>query len=800
MRKIWLSIGTALVVMLLAVAAALLLVDVNQFRGRIQAELQARLGRPVTLGAMGLKLVPLAIRAESLAIGETPAFRTGRPFAAAKELRVSVGLLPLLRKQIRFDSLVLLQPAIELVRGPSGRWNFSDLGGQSGQAGGQAGGGFAISELRVEDGRLAVSDLGDPKSRSVYDHIDITLSDFAPGREFGLTAAIRLPDSRDRSVTLELKGGPAGAAAAPFSGRLTLADASLSGLLSFLGSSGARPVGGAISGAADFQSRDSVVNVKGDIGSGDLRLRGAELGYPVRTAFTLAYDARSGVLSAPRLDVTAGKLPVSISGALNTRASTVKARMKIAAASLAEMLGLARAFGGEGLDGSGVVSLDARVEGPLQRIDALAYSGTGTLRNASIRTAALTKPVELRSADLQFEKNSATLNNLVCSLAGSTLRGSVTARSFASPDIGFQLDIDRLDLAEVQQLAAPPKPGGKSAAPAGQLSARGTITAGTILYSGLTLNKVRSECVLSRDVLTLSPLTAEVFGGTQRGALTLDMRSQPPRLTLNTKMDSVDANQLLSATTSLKKTLYGLLAAGGDASMGLVPGGDMARTLNGNLNLRLTNGRLAGVNLLNELANLGKFVGYAQRAEPFTNIVQLVGDVRVRDGVASTDNLQLQTDSGTVASAGTVSLVDQSLNLRLTAVLSRGTSQSVGGSRIGGMLTTALANEKGELVIPALVTGTFSKPRFLPDGARVAEMKLKNLLPTSGNPGALTTGILGAVTGQKGAGRSIIESLTGSPAAPQDPAAAKPETQPAPRRIFDVLDSLRKRKEEAKKP
>jgi hypothetical protein len=265
-------------------------------------------------------------------------------------------------------------------------------------------------------------------------------------------------------------------------------------------------------------------------------------------------------------------------------------------------------------------------------------------------------------------------------------------------------------------------------------------------------------------------------------------------------MDSVDANQLLSATTSLKKTLYGLLAAGGDASMGLVPGGDMARTLNGNLNLRLTNGRLAGVNLLNELANLGKFVGYAQRAEPFTNIVQLVGDVRVRDGVASTDNLQLQTDSGTVASAGTVSLVDQSLNLRLTAVLSRGTSQSVGGSRIGGMLTTALANEKGELVIPALVTGTFSKPRFLPDGARVAEMKLKNLLPTSGNPGALTTGILGAVTGQKGAGRSIIESLTGSPAAPQDPAAAKPETQPAPRRIFDVLDSLRKRKEEAKKP
>lgn len=785
--------------MLLGLAAALLLVDVNQFRPRIQAELQTRLGRPVSLGAMGLRLVPLAIRADDLTIGEAPAFRTGRPFAAAKELRVRVGLLPLLRKQIRVDSLILRRPAIELVRGPSGKWNFADLGG--GQSGGQSGGGFSIAELRVEDGQLAVSDLGVPGSRAVYDHIDIALNDFAPDKEFALSAGVRLPESKGTPLRVEVKGGPARGGAGAFFGRVTLAEAPLPGLLGFLGSANSKPAGGSVSGAAEFQSSGPVTSAKGEFEAGGLNLRGAALGHPVRAAFALSYDSRSGILSAPRIDVGVGKLPAVISGAVDTKASTLNATLRIAGASLAEALSLARAFGAGDIDGSGVVSFDARVQGSLRRFDALAYSGTGTLRNASIRTPALTKPLEVRSADLVFDKNLATLSNLVCSLGGSTLRGSVTARGFSPPNLGFQLEVDKLDVGELQQIVAESKPGGGQSAGSGQMSAKGTITAGAISYGGLALNKVRAECVMDRGVLRLSPLTAEVFGGTQTGAITLDMRSKKQKLAVDTKMERVDANRLLSATTSLNRMLYGLLAAGGNVSMELVPGGDLARTLNGDLHLRLTEGRLAGVNLLNELANLGKFLGYTQRSEPFTNIVQLLGDITVRDGVASSDNLQLQTDSGTVASAGTVNLADQSVNLRLTAVLSRGTSESVGGSRIGGMLTTALANDKGELVIPALVTGTLSKPRFVPDAARVAEMKLKNLLPTSGNPGALTTGILGAITGQKGAGRSVLESLTGKQVSGQDP-AAKPGTTPAPRRIFDVLDSLRKKtaEEQQKKP
>jgi hypothetical protein len=51
-----------------------------------------------------------------------------------------------------------------------------------------------------------------------------------------------------------------------------------------------------------------------------------------------------------------------------------------------------------------------------------------------------------------------------------------------------------------------------------------------------------------------------------------------------------------------------------------------------------------------------------------------------------------------------------------------------------------------------IVTGTFQHPQVAPDVQQIAKMKLDNLLPTSKNPGQLTTGILGAILGNKNQG------------------------------------------------
>src|SRR5208283_5241726 len=107
------------------------LIDVNQYRGQIQTELQKQLNRPVQLGAMSLGVFPLRVEVNNVVIGDDPSFKSNVPFAQVGQLNVSIKLLPLLSKNIEVDSLELKQARIEIIRNVQGIWNFSTAGGNT---------------------------------------------------------------------------------------------------------------------------------------------------------------------------------------------------------------------------------------------------------------------------------------------------------------------------------------------------------------------------------------------------------------------------------------------------------------------------------------------------------------------------------------------------------------------------------------------------------------------------------------------------------------------------------------------
>ena len=194
----------------------------------------------------------------------------------------------------------------------------------------------------------------------------------------------------------------------------------------------------------------------------------------------------------------------------------------------------------------------------------------------------------------------------------------------------------------------------------------------------------------------------------------------------------------------------------------------MAKTLNGNLEFQIANGQLKNINILSEVAKIGKFLNSAPaQSGSGTALRKLAGTLAIKDGVASTNNLAATLDAGSLAANGQLNLVNQGLNMHANAVLGNQVSQSVGGSGIGGFLNTALSNSKGELVIPVNITGTTSHPVVTPDVQALAQMKMKNLLPTSGDPTKLTTGIVGAVSGKKGIGGVLNQALGGGQQQPQ---------------------------------
>jgi hypothetical protein len=202
----------------------------------------------------------------------------------------------------------------------------------------------------------------------------------------------------------------------------------------------------------------------------------------------------------------------------------------------------------------------------------------------------------------------------------------------------------------------------------------------------------------------------------------------------------------------------------------------VVRTLNGTLDLNFNN-------------SIGGFLTASEKDKGFTNIARMTGDVVVKNGVAQSNNLLAQLDIGNVGAAGIANLVNQALDLRVTAVLSKDFSQRVGGTGIGGYLNTALANNQGELVIPAIVTGTFQNPNFAPDLQKVAQMKLRGLAPSSSNPLGGVGGLLGGLLGQKKSDQTQQ----------QQPQQQQPQ-QPSPvQQLIDIFGGKKKQQEQPPK-
>jgi AsmA protein len=940
MRKVGIVIAVLLVLVVAVLAIAPKMINVNRYHDEIQNQLSAKLGRPVTLGAMSLSLLPPKFTVQNAVIAEDANFGQGT-FAQMQSMAVRVKLLPLLKKDIEIQSLTLEHPQVELVRNAQGVWNFASLGKPAGATPAQqpsqpapsapakpspqqqpqgtqapqssAGRNFELAHLDINDGTVAITDQQKHQSRAVYDHIDVTLKDYAANKPFSLTVQAHLPGSGKQVAKLDGKGGPindANMLDTPFDGTLDLDQVSLSGAQKFLNSAALQNTDAVLTGKADVKNAGGKLQSKGSLKAENANVHGTEIGYPVTVDYDVTDDLTNDVIQVEHANVKLGSTPLSINGTVNTKSTpsladlyvkandvsiaemarlagafgvafnpgtqiagrvnadihaqgdlsspslngslaardlqisgkdvpapvkvpsiqlqltpqqiasnqftassgntavnvrfamsqyttkspNVDAALKMDNANVADVLSIAKAAGisaAEGMSGSGILWLDVHAVGPVKNTQAMQFSGTGSLQNASVKSPQLTQPLNVHSATMKFTQNTVNINGLSFSLGSTNANGTLAMKNFQAPQVQFTLSADKLNVAELEKIMStssaqqPAKVSSLNiipraeAAPANptqpglleKTTGSGVVTIGQITYNDLQLQNTKSNVALNNGIIKLDPVNTTLYGGSATGNITVDTRGQTTLYNVALKTQKVDSNRLLSSVSSVKDTLYGLLASNIQSSF--ASGGnnnDIAKTLNGHVSLNLSNGKITKVDILNQLSSVGKFTSFNRAAQDFTNLQQLGGDFDVRNGVATTNNLKALIDGGTLAGTGSVNLVDQSLNMRVTAVLSKSYSQQVGGNSIGGFMNTALANNNGELVLPVLVTGTFSNMHFAPDVQAIAQMKLNNLLPSFGNPGQLTSGILGAITGKKGSGQDaqggiggVLDAITGKP-------------------------------------
>jgi AsmA protein len=691
MRKIAIVIGIVVVVIVLAVGVLVATFNPNDYRATIQTKLEQQLNRKVTLGNMSLGLFPLRFRVANLAIAEDPKFNRSGTFVQTQELSVSVKLLPLLSKSVEVDSLTLEHPRVELIKNAEGVWNFASLGEKTPAAAPSSSQQFSLGELAINDGQIAITDLQDRRPRTVYDHINLKLTDFAPDSPFNLDASVHLPGPGSQEVSLKGKGGPlshANPASTPFKGTLDLKGVEIAGLQKFLQSPALVNTDGVLSGHTQIASENGKLSANGQMNLDKPRLHGIEVGYPINADYDASDDLTSDVLRISKGAIKLGPTPVSVTGTVNHKPTPAELDVDLKASdvSIAEIARLAAAAGiafAPGTTVNGRINADIKAQGAA---DKPALNGTLGGRDIQISGKEIAKPVEVKAVNIALSPAEIHSDNFNVTSGGTTAAVQFAMKQYTSKSPVVDATV-RAPQAALPDLLAMAK-----------------------AYGVTSLDKV-----------------------TGAGNLSLDMHATGP-------VQSLSSDEIVKA-------------------------------LNGTINLNFNSVHYAGVDVAHELTSLLGSGQAAQKDQGFTNILKMTGAILVKNGIAQTNNLQALLDIGNVGAIGTADLASQTLNMQVNAVLTKAFSQQVGSAGVGSFMNAALANSQGELVIPATVTGTFAKPRFAPDVQKMAQMKLKGLIPTGNNP---LGSLLGGLTGQKG-----------------QPAAVQPQQNPV-NQIMGLFGSKKK--------
>ena len=292
----WVAI--AVVVLLVVLFIVPFLIPVNKFRPTIEQKASASLGRKVELGNLSLSILSGSLEIDNLSIADDPKFNNA-PFLTAKSVKLGVELMPLIfSQQVNVTGIEIVNPQVTLLKNPSGKWNFSSLGGNSAPSSTSGGSNkpaesLTIKTLELKDGQITLGATTSQK-RSVYTNVNLTADDVAMNSGFPVEFSMTLPGGG--TMKIDGKVGPVDqkdAALTPQDVKLHISNLNLAST-GFLDPS--LGLGGIVDMDATLVSQGGVMATKGTLklSKAVLVAGGQPSGVPLTLDFDTKYDLEKG--------------------------------------------------------------------------------------------------------------------------------------------------------------------------------------------------------------------------------------------------------------------------------------------------------------------------------------------------------------------------------------------------------------------------------------------------------------------------------------------------------------------------
>jgi len=331
----WIGIAVVAIIVILVVVP--FLIPINKFKPTIESRASEALGRKVQLGNLSLSLLTGSVGIDDVSVSDDPKFNSG-PFLTAKTVKVGVEMIPLIfSQQLNVTEITVVNPQVVMLKDPSGRWNFSSIGGASTKAAPKSATNSAeavsIGKLRLEDGQITLGNTNSRK-RTVYSKVNLTASDVAMKNSFPVLFSLQGPGGG--TMKIDGKVGPVDAddaALTPQNVKLTINGLNLAST-GFLDPS--LGLGGLVDMDANLVSDKGQMATKGQLklSKAVLVAGGSPSGVPAVVNFDTKYDMvkGTGVLHPSTLSI--GNAKSNLSGTYKSEGDAFAVDLKITGDSL----------------------------------------------------------------------------------------------------------------------------------------------------------------------------------------------------------------------------------------------------------------------------------------------------------------------------------------------------------------------------------------------------------------------------------------------------------------------------------
>ncbi|MCU0935425.1 MAG: AsmA family protein [Gammaproteobacteria bacterium] len=692
----WLS-GLLLVSAVLAGVFVAFYVDPNDFKGVIARELAQRAGRPVEIpGNVRLSVFPwLGFETGRVTVGNPPGFAEPT-FASVERADLRVKLLPLLRREVETDTVVVHGLDLRLVRDREGRTNWQDLVGQppttapttspdSSPAAAPLA--LAVGGLDLRGARISWTDEATGRRLRIED-LDLQTGAIAPGNPVPLALALRASDSGNGlRAEVEVRGR---LDTDPTRRQYRLRDLLLE----------ARIVGPKLpEGGIDL-------TVRGQVDT-DPEQQTAKAGPLHLTLPGVEADA------AAVIDWPGGELRYSAS--LDARDARVRSLLE----------GLARRpLGTADPNAFERLSLGARIAGtgrsatvsPLNlRVDDSAVEGQVEILDFAGPTIRFDLVVDRLDLDRYLPPRAAPPGEAA---TDGVAQGAPAAPAIGGPAPASEAEPGGAPPADPGPVPAPDDPGPATAgtvarpapAPGWPLTAdlQGRLHVDQLHLRKVQVTDAGVTLAAKGGLVRLDPLEARLYGGSYRGRPEIDTRRAPVRVRLDERLSGVEVAPLLEALAG-KASLSGRADLTFRAEMNATDGETILHTLAGDGRFSLRDGAIRGL----DLGRAARLARARLRGEPAedgqapaeTDFTEVHGSFRIAQGVLRNDDLYGKSPLLRLEGRGTADLPRGEIDYRLTAFVV-GTTKGQGGKDLEDL--------RG-VPIPVVVSGELRNPDYRVD-------------------------------------------------------------------------------------